>query len=225
MTSFLTLAGTWTAEIVEKRSRFIATAIPVTTEADALAALAGVRAEHPDARHHVYAYRIGVRVPHERFSDDGEPSGTAGRPVLEVIRRKDLTNVLVVVTRYFGGILLGANGLVRAYTEAAAAVLSEAPKLVCAQMCDILVTCAYEHYGKLIHLLEKAGLRVYDTEFADVVRFRLVVHETEVRNVVSLLSDTTSGQAKCEVSSPAYVGVTDDGKLVCDVWPAEDAPG
>ncbi|WP_206831822.1 IMPACT family protein [Alicyclobacillus fructus] len=225
MDTFQTLARAWTAEIVEKRSRFIATAIPVRTEADAVSALAGVRAEHPDARHHVYAYRMGVQVPHERFSDDGEPSGTAGRPVLEVIRRKNLTNVLVMVTRYFGGILLGANGLVRAYTEAAAAVLEQAPRLLCSRMCEVRVTCAYEHYGKLTHLLENAGLRIYESEFADVVRFQLVVREAEVPRSLELLSDATSGQAKCEVSPPAYVGLTDGGELVRDVWPNQDAPG
>ncbi|WP_304459621.1 YigZ family protein [Alicyclobacillus sendaiensis] len=223
MTSFVTLADAWTAEIVEKKSRFIASAFRVRTEAEALAALASVREEHPDARHHVYAYRIGIQVPHERFSDDGEPSGTAGRPVLEVIRRKELTNVLVVVTRYFGGILLGASGLVRAYTEAAAGVLEGAPKLVCAQMCDILVTCAYEHYGKLSHLLEQAGLRLYDAEFTEAVRFRLVVREADVPRTVELVTDATSGQATCEVCPPAYVGMTDAGELVRDVWPLGNA--
>ncbi|WP_041694876.1 IMPACT family protein [Alicyclobacillus acidocaldarius] len=225
MTSFMTLAGVWTDEIVEKKSRFIASAVPVRTEAEALAALERVRDEHRDARHHVYAYRIGIQVPHERFSDDGEPSGTAGRPVLEVIRRKDLTNVLVIVTRYFGGILLGANGLVRVYTEAAAVVLERAPKLVCAQMCDILVTCGYEHYGRLLHLLEQTGLRLYDAEFTDVVRFRLVVREADVPRTVALVTDATSGQATCDVRPPAYVGITDAGELVRDVWlPEHDAP-
>lgn len=223
MTSFVTLADLWTAEIVEKKSRFIASAFRVRTEPEAFAALARVREEHPDARNHVYAYRIGIQVPSERFSDDGEPSGTAGRPVLEVIRRKDLTNVLVVVTRYFGGILLGASGLVRAYTEAAAAVLEKAPKLMCAPMCDILVTCAYEHYGRLAHLLEQAGLRLYDAEFTEAVRFRLVVREVDVPRIVDLVTDATSGQATCEVSPPAYVGMTDAGELVRDVWLPEQA--
>ncbi|WP_067851566.1 IMPACT family protein [Alicyclobacillus mali (ex Roth et al. 2021)] len=224
MMSFVTLAYAWTAETIEKKSRFIASAFPIRSEAEAFTALDGVREDHPDARHHVYAYRIGIQVPSERFSDDGEPSGTAGRPVLEVIRRKGLTNVLVVVTRYFGGILLGASGLVRAYTEAAAAVLEEAPKLLCAQMCDILVSCAYEHYGKLMHLLEQTGLRLYDAEFTEAVRFRLVVRETDVPRTVALVTDATSGQATCRVSPPAYVGVTDAGELVRNVWLRENVP-
>ncbi|WP_367306465.1 IMPACT family protein [Alicyclobacillus acidocaldarius] len=225
MTSFQTLASRWTSEIVEKKSRFIATAVPIRSESDALGALSEIQASHPDARHHVFAYRIGIHVPHERFSDDGEPSGTAGRPVLEVIRRKDLTNVMVVVTRYFGGILLGANGLVRAYTEVAATVLEQAPRLVCSRMCDVIVTCAYEHYGKLLHILEQEGLRIYEPEFADVVRFRLVVPEGDVPRALRLLSDATSGRVACDVSSSAYVGVSDNGELVRDVWPAEEAPG
>ncbi|SIT09027.1 IMPACT family protein [Alicyclobacillus vulcanalis] len=219
MSSFLTVATRFEAEMVEKKSRFLAAAVPVRTESDALAALSEVRARHPGARHHVYAYRMGVQVPHERFSDDGEPSGTAGRPVLEVIRRQGITNVLVIVTRYFGGILLGANGLVRAYTEAAAAVLSGAPKLHCSRMCDIQVTCGYEHYGKLTHLFEQQDLRIYHPEFAESVRFTLVVMEESVPSVLTLLSDATSGQAACEVSPASYVGVTDDGELVRDVWP------
>ena len=106
------------AEIVEKKSRFIGETYPVTSEEEALEYLEKVKKQFWDARHHCWAYVIGEQRPLERFSDDGEPSGTAGKPILEVIRGKRLPNTLVVVTRYFGGTLLGTGGLVRAYTKA-----------------------------------------------------------------------------------------------------------
>src|SRR5690606_8036384 len=117
--SYRTLGRFATAEIVIKRSRFMGWGSPVETEEAALELLDRIRSEHPQATHHCYAYRVGLGTETIRFSDDGEPGGTAGRPILEVLQREDLRNALIVVTRYFGGTLLGAAGLVRAYTQAA----------------------------------------------------------------------------------------------------------
>ncbi|GMA57576.1 YigZ family protein [Alicyclobacillus sacchari] len=186
---FTTLAHHHTADIIEKKSRFIADAFPIRSVADAEAAIAAVRQAHPAARHHVYAYRIGVGVPYERFSDDGEPSGTAGRPVLEVMRKQGIDNALVVVTRYFGGILLGANGLVRAYTEAAAAALTAAPKLRCQPMVEIVVTCDYSHYGKLEYQLAQAGIALRDPNFADTVSFRVIVPDEHAQQTAQQFAD------------------------------------
>ena len=116
---YLTLGSTGSDMVVIRRSKFIGVAGPATDEAMALSLLESVKSEHKQATHHVYAYQIGENNQLQRFSDDGEPSGTAGMPVLEVIKQMDLRNVVVVVTRYFGGTLLGAGGLVRAYTEGA----------------------------------------------------------------------------------------------------------
>lgn len=113
-----------TGEIVEKKSRFIAEVFPVSNEEEAFAHLEEIRKKHWDARHHCWAYVIGRNPAAERMSDDGEPAGTAGKPILEVLRGKKLTDVFVVVTRYFGGTLLGTGGLVRAYTSAAAEALA-----------------------------------------------------------------------------------------------------
>ncbi|WP_040288627.1 YigZ family protein [Alicyclobacillus hesperidum] len=215
---YMTLAARYTAEIIEKKSRFIADAFPIRSVADAETAIATVREAHPTARHHVYAYRIGVGVPYERFSDDGEPSGTAGRPVLEVMRRQGIDNVLVVVTRYFGGILLGANGLVRAYTEAAAAALTDAPKLHCQPMVKIVVTCDYSHYGKLEYQLAQAEIAMREPTFADAVTFQVIVPEGDAEQVAQQFADWTSGQARCDMHPAAYMGLAPNGEIVHDVW-------
>ncbi|GLG02033.1 YigZ family protein [Alicyclobacillus hesperidum subsp. aegles] len=215
---FTTLVQHHTDEIIEKKSRFIADAFPIRSVADAEAAIQLIRDQHPGARHHVYAYRIGVGVPYERFSDDGEPSGTAGRPVLEVLRRQGIDNALVVVTRYFGGILLGANGLVRAYTEAAAAALSAAPKLACQPMVELNVTCDYSHYGKLEYQLAQTGVALRNPAFAETVSFQLIIPAEEADSMTQQLADWTGGQAHIECHPPVYMGLTPSGEIVRDVW-------
>ena len=129
--AFLTLAGPAAAELVEKKSRFIGYAAPVADEAAALAFVQEIKARHRDATHNCYAYQAGDNDQFQRSSDDGEPSGTAGRPILEVIRGRGLKNTAVVVTRYFGGILLGTGGLVRAYGAAAKQALEAAVLVRC----------------------------------------------------------------------------------------------
>ena len=119
MEAYSTVCGYGTGEIVEKKSRFIAEVFPVDSEEDVSAQIEKIKKQYWDARHHCWAYVIGRNPGTERMSDDGEPAGTAGKPILEVIRGKGLTDVLIVVTRYFGGTLLGTGGLVRAYTQAA----------------------------------------------------------------------------------------------------------
>ena len=149
--SYRTIAAPAEDEFIEKKSRFIGYIAPVTTEQEAAAFIESVRARHREARHNCYAYRLRQNNL-ARFSDDGEPSGTAGRPILEVLQREDLTDVCVVVTRYFGGILLGTGGLARAYTQgckiavAAAGVLCMYPAVECTLSAD------YGFYGKLQNL-------------------------------------------------------------------------
>ena len=126
MDQYSTVCGCGTGEITEKKSRFIADVFPVASEEEAASHIEKIRKQYWDARHHCWAYVIGRNPGTERMSDDGEPAGTAGKPILEVIKGRRLTDVLVVVTRYFGGTLLGTGGLVRAYTSAAAEGLSRA---------------------------------------------------------------------------------------------------
>lgn len=210
-------------ETVEKKSRFIASCIPILGVDSAEAALGQIRLEHKGANHHCYAYRVGIGIPVERFSDDGEPSGTAGRPILEVIRRQQVDNVLIVVTRYFGGVLLGASGLVRAYADAAAQVLDATPRLVCAPMQTITVHCDYGLYGKMEHALAQANLVMRDATFMEDVSFQLVVPEEEVSLRVAELTEWSNGQIQYAVSESEYIGVSGDGSLVRDVWPSVES--
>ena len=174
MNDYLTLARDSAEEYVVNRSRFIGYAMPVETAEEAVDFINGIRARHRDATHNVYAY--AVRSPeYSRYSDDGEPQGTAGMPVLDVIKKNGLTDCCVVVTRYFGGILLGAGGLVRAYSHSASLAV-QAAKIIRMSLCAVLrVTCDYGFYGKLSSLVPESGGTVEDTDFgAQVsVTFRL----------------------------------------------------
>ena len=163
----LTLGKEASAEFTEKRSVFIGYAMPVKTEDEARAFISSVKKKHSDARHNVSAYVLSGGIMHS--SDDGEPSGTAGVPVLEVIRKSGVVNAAVVVTRYFGGILLGAGGLVRAYSAAAKLAIEAAGivEYVSFQRCRL--TCSYSDYNDVIYRLDAVGARVEDSEFsADV---------------------------------------------------------
>ena len=150
---FITLAGPAAAELIEKKSRFIGYASPVADEAAAMDFLQGIRSRHRDATHNCYAYQAGENDQFQRSSDDGEPSGTAGRPILEVIRGRGLKNTAVVVTRYFGGILLGTGGLVRAYSAAAKAALA----------------VDYTNWQRLESFLQSSGCELKNTSFSDRV--------------------------------------------------------
>ena len=174
MNDYLTLAQDSAEEYVINRSRFIGYAMPVETADEAVDVINGIRAHHRDATHNVYAY--AVRSPeYSRYSDDGEPQGTAGMPVLDVIRKNNLTDCCVVVTRYFGGILLGAGGLVRAYSHSASLAV-QAAKIVKMSLCAVLrVTCDYGFYGRLGSLVPESGGTVENTDFGAEVTmtFRL----------------------------------------------------
>jgi uncharacterized YigZ family protein len=206
-------------ETVEKKSRFITSVFPILGVDSAERCLKETRDRYADANHHCFAYRVGIGVPVERFSDDGEPSGTAGRPILEVIRRQGVDNVLVVVTRYFGGVLLGANGLVRAYADAAAQGLAAAAKLQCGPMCDISIRCDYSLYGKLEHALAGVGMLMRDPVFAEDVSFHITVDADDAAAWAAKLTDWTNGQGQIGIGESRYVGVAEDGTLVYDVWP------
>ena len=160
MTSYTTIAGRATAEIEEKKSRFIASLAHVETEDEALAFLEEIRAANRMARHNVYAYVLregGAGVQGRvRYSDDGEPQKTAGLPTLEVIQHAGLTDVIAVVTRYFGGVLLGTGGLVRAYTQATQAGIEAAELVVVSRCVDIEVRAAYGKYDQLVRMRRTA---------------------------------------------------------------------
>ncbi|WP_026962934.1 YigZ family protein [Alicyclobacillus herbarius] len=216
---FLTPAGPAETEIVIKKSRFIGQLRPVRWVDEAEAALEAIRTEHKTATHNCYAYTVGLGVPIERFSDDGEPSGTAGRPILEVLRRRQVMNALIVVTRYFGGTLLGANGLVRAYTEGAASVIDSGQLLTCKVMQPVHITLDYSRFGKLEHELTNAGWVIRDKQFTEQVHLSLWVPYADAAALTQQIADWTDGQAVVEMGPAQYVGEDQAGNLVFDVWP------
>ncbi len=190
-------------EFVEKRSRFIGYCKPVKTEQDAIDFIAEKRSEHWNATHNVYAYSLRDGNI-KRYSDDGEPSGTAGMPTLDVIVKNDIYDVCVVVTRYFGGVLLGTGGLVRAYSRGAKIAL-DAAQIVMMQNCMVCtVRCTYNQYGKVSSLLIDTGADIDDMVYeADViVRFHIAPELMPLLN--KKLADATSGEVQAEICGEKY---------------------
>ena len=168
MDGYRTVRNAAEAAFTERRSRFIGYICPVQTEAQALEFIARIRKKHPDATHNVYGYILREQNK-TRYSDDGEPQGTAGLPVLQVLKNEQLTDVAVVATRYFGGVLLGGGGLVRAYTHTAK-IAVDAGERAYMQPCDLCaVRCAYRLYDGVLRLIRQAGAVVTDTQFTDLV--------------------------------------------------------
>ncbi len=188
-----------TGEIEEKKSRFIAHIAKTESEEEAVAFIESIRKKYWDARHNCSAMVIGEHNELTRCSDDGEPSGTAGRPMLEVLTRENLHNVTVVVTRYFGGTLLGTGGLVRAYTQAVKEGLENCKIGVLRKGVELLVVTDYNDVGKVLYFLENKGLKPVESEYTDKVMLKLVF-PVEMREEMSRqLTEITSGKAKLEV--------------------------
>lgn len=192
--------------IVEKKSKFIASVCPVSNEEEALGFLNEIRSEYPDATHNVYAYIIDENNIF-RYSDDGEPSGTAGMPVLDAVRKAGIVDVCVVVTRYFGGTLLGTGGLVHTYGASAKAGL-QASKIVVRQLCDIVsVKVDYSLLGKMQHTIMSEGYLLEDTLYEDEVTFIIScpIHMTD--KVLADITDITNARAVCEKTDKKYVDI------------------
>jgi uncharacterized YigZ family protein len=200
--SYRSVACETTAEVVERKSRFIACAAPAQSEQEALAVLARIRAENPEARHNVWAYLL--RDGRERCSDDGEPQKTAGLPTLEVLRRSGLADVVVVTTRYFGGVLLGTGGLVRAYTAAAQEVLAAAPAVEYTSCVDVRVRVSYALYEIARRLVEDCGGKVGEASFAADVAFDALFRAGEQAAFEKSLSELARGERLCEVGEPRF---------------------
>ena len=203
MEDYRTVSGTSTAEYEEKKSRFIAQLAFADTEEKALAFLEQVRAANRTARHNVYAYRLreGSR---ERYSDDGEPAKTAGTPVLEVLQHSGLVDVICVVTRYFGGTLLGTGGLVRAYTTAAADALKAAEVVTVRSVVRLSVTVDYSLYERASLLVDAAGAKQAPPQFTDKVTLEWTMPEGTQNTLVTQLTELTRGGAQIACSEPFY---------------------
>lgn len=202
MDEYRTLNGVSTFEYEEKRSRFIATAAFADTEEKALDVLERVRAANRTARHNVYAYVLqGGRT---RYSDDGEPAKTAGTPVLETITHAGVSDVIIVVTRYFGGILLGTGGLVRAYTAAASGALQRADLVTMRLVVDCSVRLPYSLFEQAQRAVAAAGARAEEPLFDDAVTLRWRMPAGTETALCQKLGEMTRGTAKVTVSEPAF---------------------
>ena len=200
------------AEIVEKKSRFIASFATVHSEEEALAFVQQKKKEHYSARHNCFAYIVGPRDEVKRFSDDGEPSQTAGRPMMDVLEGAHLHNVVVVVTRYFGGVLLGTGGLVRAYQGATAEGIKACTLIEKTSGTKLSVTTDYNGYGKIEYLLRERDIMILDTEYDAAVTIHCVVDE-DGRGVEEEITNLTAGTAKCEWGDWISYGIV-DGKVI-----------
>lgn len=175
---YTTLAKPGKGIFEEKKSEFIGVAIPIKSEEDALALIRKVKAEHYDARHNCYAYVFdGGRV--QRYSDDGEPQGTAGIPILDVIRKSGLSDTCIVVTRYFGGILLGAGGLVRAYTAAAKAAVDDAGVASFVPYTELRISLSYSDHQKLLSKLPAFAVKIDNTVYDKEVTLTVALQKTK----------------------------------------------
>ena len=190
-------------EFTEKRSRFIGYVKPVKTEDEATGFISSIRSKHWDARHNVYAYSLREGNI-KRYSDDGEPSGTAGMPVLDVITKNEVYDVCVVVTRYFGGVLLGTGGLVRAYSQGAKLAL-EAGQIVTMESCLVCsLGCSYNQYGKASSLILESGGAVDDTVFEADVTIKFHIKPCYFDALNKKLADSTSGEVQAISDGEQY---------------------
>ncbi len=202
---FRTLAGEGRAELEIKRSRFLAVAVSVADEPTAQALLTSERTRHPDANHHTFAYRLGQDGAIARFSDDGEPGGTAGRPIMEVLLREELVDAAVVVTRYFGGTLLGAGGLARAYGQAAAQAVHAAGVRRMLPHTLMRAVISYAQAGALEQALSLSGRQIRDSTYTETVSFTVPVLQGDEAAFRTLVADLTAGTGRVEVGAVLYL--------------------
>lgn len=197
MTGYVTIQGYSSFEYEDRKSVFIGEAMPVETEAEALEFIERVKKHYSDANHHVYAYIIRDNSI-MRFSDDREPQGTAGMPVLDSMRKCGCTNAVVVVTRYFGGTLLGTGGLVRAYTAASAGAISKAKLITYDLYSELAISCSYSDYQKISPVLASYGFVVEDTHFTDNVKIVGKIKKQDAEKLNESLVQISSAKAKVE---------------------------
>ena len=203
-----------TAEVTEKRSRFIGQTLPVQTEEEAQAFIARVRKENRDARHNCYAYITGPEGSVEKCSDDGEPAQTAGRPMLDVLLREGITNVAVVVTRYFGGVLLGTGGLVRAYQAATQAGLAASVVIEKKPGRKLVIGTDYTGLGKLQYLFAQLGISILDTAYGADVELSVMVPLPQQQKVEKEITEKTSGSAKLEWGEEVLYAELEDKVMI-----------
>lgn len=202
--SYKTVSMPAMAEIVVKKSRFIANVFPVSSEEQAHELIEKIKKQYYDARHNCYAYRIGKSGKIMRYSDDGEPQGTAGIPMLDILKGENITEALVVVTRYFGGILLGTGGLVRAYGSAAKEGILAAG-IVEKHLCTkLIITADYSLHGKITYFLSNNNCKITDTVFTDKITITAAAPAKTAEKNAAAIIDLTNGKAFAELGESFY---------------------
>ena len=202
------------AEIIEKKSRFIATVKPVKTEEEAIAFIESLKKKYWNATHNCFAYVIGERFQIQRCSDDGEPSGTAGKPMLDVLLGEEIHDTAVVVTRYFGGTLLGTGGLVRAYQSATKAGLEASTVITKMHGQKVAIQTDYTGLGKIQYILGQKGLTILNSEYTDKVVVEVLLPEEVIKQVVSEITEGTNGQAVINMLEECYFANVDGEMMI-----------
>ncbi len=204
MSGYRTIRQAASEEFVINKSVFIGHAAPVDSEAAALAFIREKREQYRDATHNCYAYTIGANMGIMRYSDDGEPGGTAGLPMMEVIKKQQICSCCVVVTRYFGGILLGAGGLVRAYTQGCAAALKAARPVMMEATCRYLCEVPYSLWDRVTYRAASLPVQLTEVSYTAAVVFTLLVREEDAEEAVTALTQLTNGQMEYLADGVSY---------------------
>lgn len=202
--NYLTIKKSGSDTLIEKKSAFICQIARITTEEEALTFIASVRKLEPKARHHCFAYTFNLDSEVQRQSDDGEPSGTAGVPILEVIKAKQLKNVCIVVSRKFGGIKLGTGGLIRAYSNAASQTIDAIGVVERILQTELICQIAYQNVGKLENYLEKNSITIQQVTYLESVSFTLAVDQKELTTLQDHLIDLLNNQVTFKLGQDLY---------------------
>lgn len=200
-------------EIIIEKSTFIGYAKPISTEEEAVEFINEIKKKHKDATHNVWAYTVGQNMNIQRYSDDGEPQGTAGIPTLEVIKKEDLRDVVVVVTRYFGGIKLGAGGLVRAYTKGAKIGLEAAKIIEKVNYQEVKIKIDYNQLGKVQNEIMNRGYFIKDTIYEDNVEIIVYSKQDKLEEIINKITDITSATANIVLGEEFYLSEK-DGQII-----------
>lgn len=213
MSNYKTLHKFGVDEYIVEKSTFIGYAKPIKTEEEAVEFINEIKKKHKDATHNVWAYTIGENMNIQRYSDDGEPQGTAGIPTLEVIKKEDLRDVVVVVTRYFGGIKLGAGGLVRAYTKGAKVGIEAGIVIEKVKYSEVKIKIEYTQLGRIQNEIMNLGFKVKDTIYSEDVELIVYVRNEEAQSLMDRIIDITSGTADVSLGEEYYLSEK-DGELI-----------
>ena len=197
-------------EISEKKSRFIATISPVNSEEEAIEFVESMKKKYWNARHNCYAFVLGDNNEIQRFSDDGEPSGTAGKPILEVLLGNNIHNAVAVVTRYFGGTLLGTGGLIRAYQKSVNAGLENCEFIAIYKGQLLEITTDYNGLGKIQYIAEKIDAHIIDTEYTENVLIKAVINVNSKENFINSITEATNANATIEEKDQVGYGIKDN---------------